>query len=381
MKFVECDICDSSHPIELVPAHTIRTIQTRSGVIETTFGVVACSNCGFVFLSPRMDEKELAAYYEGQSCLHSQSVKGANAGEQGVESLQKDFIFSHVPGAIETVLEVGSAEGNFLSMFQSNGCSCFGIEPSTYYIEELVRRFGEDNIFPGRLEDLNGWEEAFDLVVMRHILEHLQSPVSGLRKVNALLKGGGHVYIEVPNLSRIYAAIYSYFINEHLSYFTPVSLENALKRSNFSVVFMEQFDGNPGASGKGYPVLRVIARKAPEMSIDIENDYANVTKAMDRYRKASSEFNETVVMPLQKRISAWAADGRRVAIFGAGPHTMELFVNTDIQKARCVAIFDNNRLKWGLDIFLEFLFATRKMWNRSDRTWCLYPVVNARVRS
>ncbi|GAF82361.1 unnamed protein product [marine sediment metagenome] len=172
-----------------------------------------------------------------------------------------------------------------------------------------------------------------------------------LRKVNTLLKEDGYVYVEVPDLYQIYPAIYSYFHHEHMSYFTPVSLENALRGSGFSIDILEQFVDNPGGTGKGYPVLRAIARKRLEVEGRRRNDYVSVMRVINDYQKALLSFQERVVKPLEREIESWIKKKRRVAIFGAGPHTMTLFEIEGIRKVNCVAIFDNNPRKWGLDIY------------------------------
>ena len=40
---------------------------------------------------------------------------------------------------------------------------------------------------------------SFDLIVMRHVLEHLENPVTALKKIVNLLSKDGILYIAVPN--------------------------------------------------------------------------------------------------------------------------------------------------------------------------------------
>ena len=40
--------------------------------------------------------------------------------------------------------------------------------------------------------------EQFDLVILSHLLEHLENPVSVLQSIRSLLRKGGHLYVNVP---------------------------------------------------------------------------------------------------------------------------------------------------------------------------------------
>ena len=78
---------------------------------------------------------------------------------------------------------------------------------------------------------------AFDMVTMWHVLEHLPDPVGLLRLALKVLKPGkGRLCIEVPNLNAELMDLSPAFRNrhfmlEHISYFTPATLEATARRA------------------------------------------------------------------------------------------------------------------------------------------------------
>ena len=72
-------------------------------------------------------------------------------------------------------------------------------------ISKAAAEFGREkfglNIQVGVLEDNDFSNGYFDVVVMWHLLEHLPKPFDSLKEVNRLLKIGGVIGLEVPNVS------------------------------------------------------------------------------------------------------------------------------------------------------------------------------------
>jgi SAM-dependent methyltransferase len=76
----------------------------------------------------------------------------------------------------------------------------------------------------------------FDLVIARHVLEHVHDPIALLRDLLARTTPAGAVYIEVPNLRSRTAALVGvkwplFFVPRHVSHFTRSSLSAAITRA------------------------------------------------------------------------------------------------------------------------------------------------------
>jgi SAM-dependent methyltransferase len=76
---------------------------------------------------------------------------------------------------------------------------------------------------------------------MRHTLEHLYYPVAALSEVHRILKDGGLLRIEIPNIDSLSKLISGrqwagFYIPWHLYYFSPQTLSALIKRLGFQVI-------------------------------------------------------------------------------------------------------------------------------------------------
>jgi SAM-dependent methyltransferase len=98
------------------------------------------------------------------------------------------------------LLDVGCATGLFLNDMRSKGWTCYGVEPSISAAAYASNHFGLD-VFVGRLEEAHYPEASFDLITLWDVLEHTPNPRQVLEKSAILLKPGGTLFINIPNLN------------------------------------------------------------------------------------------------------------------------------------------------------------------------------------
>lgn len=79
--------------------------------------------------------------------------------------------------------------------------------------------------------------KSFDLISMVHVLEHIVDPANYLRKLIGLLRDGGLLLIEVPNLRR---NPYDIAIFDHCSHFTASSLRTVLAEAGFEISWISE---------------------------------------------------------------------------------------------------------------------------------------------
>jgi 2-polyprenyl-3-methyl-5-hydroxy-6-metoxy-1,4-benzoquinol methylase len=135
-------------------------------------------------------------------------------------------------------LDIGCGNGHFLTILQRHGWTVTGVDTSP-----AAARAAEAQgvvVHTGDVFSLQTREQVFDYVHMSHVVEHLGDPVATLRHVLTLLRPGGSVYIETPNIAAWSAAKsgpYWYPLDtpRHLWLFAPKTLRQALTTAGFVI--------------------------------------------------------------------------------------------------------------------------------------------------
>jgi SAM-dependent methyltransferase len=78
--------------------------------------------------------------------------------------------------------------------------------------------------------------ENVDFIYMIEVIEHLNDPISTLKVLRNVLKPGGMVFFSTPVGKRREVSTNAYETPSHLHFFTPTSLNLALKASGFTQV-------------------------------------------------------------------------------------------------------------------------------------------------
>ncbi|MEZ5566542.1 MAG: class I SAM-dependent methyltransferase [Gammaproteobacteria bacterium] len=111
------------------------------------------------------------------------------------------FLRRHAP-APGRLLDIGCGNGRLLLTAQQHGWQVKGLELSAEMAAFAAERVGcevlTDNFLD--LEVAAADREAFDVVSLRHVLEHLPDPLLAMSKISALLRPGGLFLAEMPNV-------------------------------------------------------------------------------------------------------------------------------------------------------------------------------------
>ena len=193
-----------------------------------------CSNCGFVYQSPRMDKQELDSFYKEEYRRIYQGSQDPVQRDLNVQTKRANFLLDILEeSGIEKVgrhLDIGCSSGILLEQIADHyQCQSVGVEPGDAY-----RTYAENRGIEvyASLEDIHkAGEKKFDLITIIHVLEHLPDPVEYLIKLkDRWLKSSGILLIEVPNL---YA--HNSFEVAHLSSFSQFTLEQTLGKAGFNI--------------------------------------------------------------------------------------------------------------------------------------------------
>ena len=133
---------------------------------------------------------------------------------------------------------VGSNPGN---MTVANICHAHPYEVSpTDALDEVAKEMAEKRygIPVSRAHVENFYtDELFDIVVLRHILEHIADPVPLLSKINTLLKPSGLLLIVIPNINCIGRYVFKenweWVLPWHLHFYAPKTLTRLLEKTGY----------------------------------------------------------------------------------------------------------------------------------------------------
>jgi 2-polyprenyl-3-methyl-5-hydroxy-6-metoxy-1,4-benzoquinol methylase len=205
-----------------------------------------CGDCGFQFMNPQYSDADLDEFYSSPY-LAQQDFDLWHP----VEMLINDFHLSKVEKFISpgSLLDIGCGKGHFLEAAVNRGWQVEGYDVDKATVDEVAARL--------RIKTSSGDFFAcdfctYDLVTLNAVLEHLKYPNRYLEKVSSLVKGGGVLFILVPNI-RSLSFRFKYWLEKlgirskrrgnyydtdhHVLYFSPETLGRLLAKHGFDVVF------------------------------------------------------------------------------------------------------------------------------------------------
>jgi SAM-dependent methyltransferase len=143
----------------------------------------------------------------------------------------------------DRVLEVGVGRGGLLALLARRGGEVTGIEPSRP--SWAAAREGGVPVANVSIEEAEVDPRSCDLVILWHVLEHLEDPAAALERIRAWIADGGRLVIAVPNLGSLQARIggdrwFHQDVPRHRTHFTVDGLERLLIRTGFIPVRTRQ---------------------------------------------------------------------------------------------------------------------------------------------
>jgi 2-polyprenyl-3-methyl-5-hydroxy-6-metoxy-1,4-benzoquinol methylase len=102
------------------------------------------------------------------------------------------------PGAGWRLLDIGCGNGDFLLNAQDAGWLATGVDSDPKAVEVAQQRGLEVRL--GGIELFAGQAECFDAITLSHVLEHAHQPGQLIQSACRLLKPGGILFVDTPNI-------------------------------------------------------------------------------------------------------------------------------------------------------------------------------------
>jgi len=228
----KCNLCGNVDRIAFCP--------------ENGRGLVQCTHCKLVFVGEQPSAEELYALY-GETYFHNDE-----SGEVGYSDYIKDEPnirktvnkrFDHIEKFVQSgkMIDVGCAMGFFIDEASKRGWEVEGLDVSHFAVEYTKKTFGH-TAYEGSLMDVDLPKDAYDLVTMYDVIEHVPDPQGYMNRVAELLKSGGIYELATPDVGSIPARLTGKrwigykLADEHVYYFSVKTLTKMLDNAGFDVV-------------------------------------------------------------------------------------------------------------------------------------------------
>lgn len=239
----ELHACPACHAARLSNLHYVqssRFIKRGSALLFVT----GCDHCGLIFVNPPPSAAELAATYaehgKWNAKKHAIDHRPEESGHlKSVKDVGLDPARSNVHSAVVyarqrfgtteglKVLDFGCGEGELLDKLAAFGFATYGLDPASH---NFVTAHTMLTALPST--------PTFDVIVAKHVLEHLANPLDTLRDLRACLKTGGLFLVATPTLDGLeHHGQLDYCLNQtHLVGYTRRSLSALLALAGFQTV-------------------------------------------------------------------------------------------------------------------------------------------------
>ncbi|HMC65225.1 MAG TPA: class I SAM-dependent methyltransferase [Gemmataceae bacterium] len=179
-----------------------------------------------------------------------------------------------------------------------------------------------------------------DVVVARHILEHAHDLHGFLAALRTLVRPEGYVVFELPDARRaLERHDYSTVWEEHLCYFSPVTLQHGLRQAGFSVAHFEVYPYSLENS--------LVAIVRPEQyGVPARPPDPVLRSEIDRALQFARGFSEARAL-YQRLLGKYRSEQGPTAILGAG-HLACAFINLLGLRTYFEFVVDDNPHKQGL---------------------------------
>jgi len=332
-----CPVCDSNSlsdflTREQVPVHQNLLMRDQAAAMDIPRGdlaLVACHDCGFIF-NRAFDPRKIMYgedYENTQACSpsfneHLDGLVRRMVVEQNVRDCH--------------VVEVGCGNGLFLRKlvaYDGAGNRGSGFDPSYRGAEsELDGRLK----FSARYYDSECADVPADVIVCRHVIEHVPRPLLMLEDIKKALARApkARIFFETPCVEWILENLVVWdFFYEHCSYFSAGSLSTAFEAAGFEVQSIEHvFEGQYLWLEATLPKTRARIDKRP----------GTVVAQAQRFARLEAKLKED----WRRKIRARASE-EKVALWGAGAKGVTFANLIDGSRQLIDCVVDLNPLKQG----------------------------------
>ena len=348
----------------------IEMIKLNNIPIDTEYDVVKCENCGFCYADVSSQQNQYNLYYQNSN-IYSVS---ASLKENIISQICKVRyeVFEKYVEKNARILDIGCGDGAFLRYLKERGYSnIYGIDPSRESIRCLEENgiSGESgNIFgdvPNRLRN------QYDVVTCTAVMEHIYELKSALSQMSLYLsQPRGRIFIEVPAVEGFEKNIFpvaNYFNQEHINYFSIVSLDNLFVENGYKRVSKKKEAYKTITENENQKELSlcVLYQRTGEKG-NIVQDTISENSIKNYFKIIDAKNND-----MHNKIKEIVALHEEIVVWGTGSYTLQMLKEIPELKRHIAYFVDNNELKQGKKIEDIMVYSPQNLLHDNKRSFIL----------
>jgi 2-polyprenyl-3-methyl-5-hydroxy-6-metoxy-1,4-benzoquinol methylase len=333
-----CDIPE--FPFLLRPLPRTALVRFKDGGMPEAMPlrVGICRTCGHMMLLLKPPDEIFLRLYEDFYGTYLSKLELGFATEDADEfvDLFGKYLRKRLPESAR-IFEIGCYDGYLLSRLQEFGVEVLGCDPSDGArigqergLPIIHAFYSPDTLPSGR----------FDVVMNRHLIEHIDFPVDFAASFRKILGDSSYIMIETPNGAyHLHHGLLDPFHFEHLSVFTPASLAVCLRKAGFQIEQMFSDSRNLIAVCKAGGEAEQTTMRTSEVEILV----AQAVLFGSRFKEYLSR--------LDSLIEEITAQGATIGVWGVGSFGISIFALSKTLREAVVAVVDRDPRKHGLSFF------------------------------
>jgi len=203
---------------------------------KNRYRYVRCTRCGLIYINPQLTDESVARIYS--EMLYDQKSDRLDLLLPHLDRY-KSNLFKRFETYRRTgeLLDVGCFKGFFLYSAARRNWTAVGTEVSRPAVQYACQQLGL-TVAQGDLLELEQFQRGqFDIITLFDVIEHLSRPDRYVRRAHRLLRPGGLLYLETPNVRALPRYLlgrrWTIFHRLHRYYFQPETITRLLGRAGF----------------------------------------------------------------------------------------------------------------------------------------------------
>jgi SAM-dependent methyltransferase len=220
------------------------------GTVREEHHFEMCSKCGTIYIKDRPASEEMATIYPDNYYSYGETSNNTSivAIIRSRIEASKAKRFEQLLGQGERmVVDIGCGDGRLLDILrrQNGEWQLSGIEINTRAAEAARSKGYQVELGDFESGEIPWSAGNFDLALLHQVLEHTRDPRNVLKRIEVILRVGGYLSIETPDIESLDFQLFKkrywggYHIPRHFYLFNKTSLVNLLKEEGFEIVRIE----------------------------------------------------------------------------------------------------------------------------------------------